>query len=475
MIDIGVFQNGAPDLPLKFSEQGPVIPDGDLEQMHEANIRVISSVVRQGVLADKLGFDMFWQTEHHFQPEGAEFSPNPVLSEMAIAMHTRRIRLGQATNVLTMHHPVRLAEEVAMLDILSGGRVEMGVGRGYQPREVEVMGRNLGSTIQDQERNRAYFEEAFDVLMKCWTMPSFSHHGESLAVPPSYTKWNHPQTIAFYSQPGAGRAVDDVLKIGGPDFYSGGSPVLATTTTLKEISVFPQTLQKPHPQIWMPMTSDRSIKWAARRGINGMFLAENNSRLKRNIEIYFQEAERLEFPDFKDRGSFKRGWDSEKRRGIVTGRWVHLEFKGLGDRMRWERGIQHGWDYYGGFGFAAIFAEANEPFWPADTRITSEIVEQKELGFCGSPQKVIDGLMRIREVCGYEDFGVNLQFEVGGFESQEVEDQMQAFAEEVMPVLRRECGGAPNLPISNVALVPELRPQGWLNQTGGAGAKAAAA
>jgi alkanesulfonate monooxygenase SsuD/methylene tetrahydromethanopterin reductase-like flavin-dependent oxidoreductase (luciferase family) len=300
--------------------------------------------------------------------------------------------------------------------------------------------------------------------MKCWTRTSFSHQGENFAIPPRYTKWNHPQTIAYFSEAGMGRTVDEALRIGAPDFYSGGPPALATTTTLREISVFPQTLQKPHPQIWMPMTSDRTIRWAAQRGINGMFLAENNSRLKRNIDIYHEEAERTGFVDFKDRGPFKRGWDASKRRGIVTGRWVHLEMPGLGDRRRWELGIQHGWDYYTAFGFAAIFAEADEPFWPASARITTEIVEQKELAFCGSPQKIVDGIMRIKEVCGYDDLGVNLQFEVGGFESREIEDQMQAFAEEVMPVLRRECGGAPDLPLSTVEAVPDPRPAGWLRQ-----------
>jgi alkanesulfonate monooxygenase SsuD/methylene tetrahydromethanopterin reductase-like flavin-dependent oxidoreductase (luciferase family) len=462
MIEFGIHENGATDLPLKVSDLGPVIPDGDLGAMHESNKRVVAHQVRRGILADKLGYDYFWMTEHHFQPEGAEFSTNPVLSQVAVAMHTKRIRLGQATNVITMHHPVRLAEEVAMLDILSGGRVEMGVGRGYQPREVDVMGRNLGSTIQDQERNRIYFEEAFEVLMKCWTQPSFSHHGENLSIPPAHAKWNHSQTIAYFSQPCMGRSVDEVLKLGKPDFYSGGPPILATTTTLKEISVFPQTLQQPHPQIWAPMTSDRTIQWAAQHGVNGIFLAENNSRLKRNVELYHEEAERQNFPDFKNRGEFKYGWDATKRRGVVPGRWLHLEMKGLGDRERWERGVQHGWDYYAGFGFAAILAEADEPFWPATTRITAQIMEKKELAFCGSPQKIIDGLMRCKEYCGYDDFLVNLFIETGGFRNQEIEDQMQAIAEEVLPVLRRECGGSPERPDAQTNLIPEPRPRGWL-------------
>lgn len=457
MIDIGVFHNGSVDVPMKEAANGIVIPDGNLAAIHESCKRGVTAVIRQGILADQLGFDSFWQTEHHFQPEGSEYSPNPVLSEMAIAVRTKRIRLGQATNVITMHHPVRLAEQVAMLDIVSGGRVDMGIGRGYQPREVEVMGRNFGATIQDQERNRANFEEAFEIILKCWTELSFSHCGENFSIPPSYTKWNHGQTITLFKEPGMERSVEQVLKLGRPDMYSGGNPVQATTTVLKEISVFPQPLQNPYPQVWAPMTSDRTIRWAAEKGINGQFLAENNSRLKRNIEIYHQEAERLKFPDYKNRGAFKYGWDAEKRRGIVPGRWIHMEQGKLGSRQRWARGVQLGWDYYGGFGFASILAEANEPFWPQDKRITTEILEQKELAICGSPQKIIDGLMRTKQVCGYDDFAVNVWFETGGLESQEVEDQMQAFAEEVMPVLRRECGGGPKLSESNVDL--NVRPQ----------------
>ena len=462
MIDIGIFYNGSIDLPLKLGKDGIVIPDGSLADVHESCKRGIVAAVRQGILADKLGYDYWWQTEHHFQIEGAEFNPNPIMTEMAIAAQTKRIRIGQATNVITMHDPVRLAEQIATLDLVSGGRCEMGVGRGYQPREVETLGRVYGATIQDQERNRSYFDEAFEVLIKCFTEKSFQHRGENLSYPPSYTKWGHSQTMAYLEDGKSERSLANVLKLGKPDMYSGGNPVVATTTTLQEISVFPQTLQQPHPQIWMPMTSDRTIQMGAQRGINGQFFAENNSRLKRNIQVYHDEAARLGFPDMYNRGEFKFGWDSEKRRGIVPGRWVHLNMGSLGSRERWERGIQHGWDFYGPFGFASVFAEAGEKPWPMDTRITAEIVQQKGLGVCGTPQHVIDMLMRCKEECGYEDFAVNLDFEVAGFEAQEVEDQMQAFAEEVMPTLRRECGGGPKLRESTVELVPELHPEGWL-------------
>ena len=63
-----------------------------------------------------------------------------------------------------------------------------GIGRGYQPRENETLGRPYGSPIQDQERNRKVFEESIAIMKKCWTEPSFSHHGEFFSVPPTYSK-----------------------------------------------------------------------------------------------------------------------------------------------------------------------------------------------------------------------------------------------------------------------------------------------
>ena len=101
------------------------------------------------------------------------------------------------------------------------------------------------------------------ILLKAWTEPSFSHQGEFFSLPPTYTKWNHSQTMAYFNQPQVERSVDDVLNVGPPDMYSMGAPVYASTTTLKQISVYPQPLQKPHPQIWQPVTSARSIDWAA--------------------------------------------------------------------------------------------------------------------------------------------------------------------------------------------------------------------
>jgi len=446
MIEIGVFHNGSSDLPPVRTPSGVACNDGSLHDVHLAAQRTIVNQIRQGILADKLGFDYWFQTEHHFQPEGAEMSPNPLASEMAIAASTRRIRLGQAANIITWHHPVRIAEMTAMLDVVSGGRVEVGVGRGYQPRENEVLGKPFGSTIQDQERNRVAFTEAFDLIIKCWTQESFSHRDEFFSVPPRYTKWNHKQTIAYFGLERVTQQVEDILDIGPPDMYSAGNPVMATTTTLKQLSVFPQPLQKPYPQIWEPLTSPRSIKFCAERGVNGYFIVEPSSRLKQNIDLYYAHAEKCGWPDRLNRGAFKYGWDAEKRRGIVTCRYIHLVLPGM-DRehelRRYKQALEVQWDYYGPFGFAAMVAEAGEAFTNLSAKVEPDTLLRKDIALFGTPAEIVGKIMKLKEEVGYDDFMFHAWFELAGFNAAETEDQMHYFAEECMPELYRLCGGRP--------------------------------
>ena len=457
MIEIGVFHNGASELPCKRTRDGIVVTDGSLAEVHEGARTTILNQVRQGILADRLGFDYWFQTEHHFQPEGAELSPNPLLSEMAIAAQTRRIRLGQAANIITWHHPVRFAEQVAMLDVMSGGRVECGIGRGYQPRENETFGKPFGSTIQDQERNRAAFQEAFELILKAWTEPSLSHRGEFFSVPPVYTKWNHSGTVAYYGMDKVERAVEDILKIGPPDQYSAGNPVQATTTTLREISVFPQPLQKPHPQIWEPLTSSRSIEWAAQHGVNGYFIAEPNALLKQRVDLYYETCEKHGWPDRLDRGSFRYGWDAERRRGIVTCRYIHLLQPGADREKELERfklGLELQWHYYGPFGFGALIAAAkggDPSTFDLSKPIDAQDLIDAEIALFGTPDEVGEAILRVKETVGYEDFMFHTWFEKGGFSGEEVEAQMQQFAEEVAPRLREACGGQPKREESSVA------------------------
>ena len=131
------------------------------------------------ILVDRLGFHTFWMAEHHFQPEGYECIPNLPLFQVHLAHLTKNVKLGSAFNVAPMWHPLRLAEDFATADILTGGRVVFGVGRGYHTREVET----FGAPLLDQEGNRELFEEQVEIIFKAFNQPSFSHHGRFYDLP----------------------------------------------------------------------------------------------------------------------------------------------------------------------------------------------------------------------------------------------------------------------------------------------------
>src|SRR6266508_894651 len=99
---------------------------------------------------DELGYYCLWMAEHHFQREGYEVIPNLILMGTWLATQTRQLKFGCAFNVLPIWHPIRLAEDYAMADILTNGRIVFGVGRGYQTREVET----LGAPMLDNRANQ---------------------------------------------------------------------------------------------------------------------------------------------------------------------------------------------------------------------------------------------------------------------------------------------------------------------------------
>lgn len=131
---------------------------------------------------DQLGYDMFWAAEHRFQREGYECIPNLLLLFVHLAHLTRNIKFGCGFNVTPMWHPLRLAEDFAVADRLSGGRIIFGVGRGYHSRECEVLG--APSTAIDNEANRALFEDQVEIIMKAFNNRSFSHHSKFYDIPP---------------------------------------------------------------------------------------------------------------------------------------------------------------------------------------------------------------------------------------------------------------------------------------------------
>lgn len=160
-------------------------------------------------IMDKAGYDAVWLAEHHFTP----FSVCPSVHMMATvaAMRTKRLRIGTGVSLVPFYHPLRLAEEIALLDILSGGRVNWGAGRGYQKKEFEAFG-------VDGKESYQVFREFLRVVIKAWTDERVSFKGDYIEV--------------------------------------------------CDVEVLPKPIQKPHPPIWLASSSAESISWAASQGFS---------------------------------------------------------------------------------------------------------------------------------------------------------------------------------------------------------------
>ena len=165
-----------------FFDQLPCA-DGDSERQRYQDL------IAQIELGDALGFDTVWLGELHFS-RAFSILADPLLLLAAAAQRTTRIRLGTAVTLLPLHNPVKIAEEAAIADILSNGRLEFGVGRGTAP--VHYAGYDI-----PQEESRERFEEALDFIVQAWTQKSFSTHGKyfrarDLTVVPKPVQSPHP-------------------------------------------------------------------------------------------------------------------------------------------------------------------------------------------------------------------------------------------------------------------------------------------
>ncbi len=147
--------------------------------------------------AEDLGFDSIWPAEHHFTEYG--YCASPALSLAAVASVTKRIRLGTGIVVLPFNHPIRVAEDFAMLDLMSDGRVDFGVGRGYQPGEYKGFG-------IDQTRSRGIFNESLEVVLQAWTQERVNFKGVHFNIedqpvrPKPFQKPHPPVWVASLSE-----------------------------------------------------------------------------------------------------------------------------------------------------------------------------------------------------------------------------------------------------------------------------------
>ncbi len=236
--------------------------------------QMLSEVTAQAQLADALGYDSISFTEHHFHVEGFELSNNPVLLDLYVAMQTKNIRVGQLGIVLPAQNPIRVAEDIAMLDHMSGGRANAGFARGYQRRWVDTMAQQLhgihGATPGEHDAidaaNRAAFEEHFRIIKAAWTQDMMSYSGKYWQIPVEGTPWDIEATRRF------GAGVDE-------------------NNIVRALGVVPKPLQKPHPPIFQPFASSQNtIRWCAREEVTAILPAMRVPLQNQLYDVYEEES-----------------------------------------------------------------------------------------------------------------------------------------------------------------------------------------
>jgi alkanesulfonate monooxygenase SsuD/methylene tetrahydromethanopterin reductase-like flavin-dependent oxidoreductase (luciferase family) len=235
--------------------------------------RMLKELAEQARLADDTGYESIGFTEHHFHVEGYEISNNPVMLDLFIGLHTKRIKVGQLGIVLPAASPLRVAEDIAMLDHMTGGRAYVGFARGYQKRAVNVLGQqyHVSASASDQSEvdrvNREAYEEFFRIIKLSWTHDVFSFRGKYWQIPPAEgIPWSHNATARV----GKGQEEDGVVR---------------------RIGIAPRCLQKPYPRIYQPFSfSPETIRWCAHEDIMPIVLYTDLEKVKKLFKLYQDEA-----------------------------------------------------------------------------------------------------------------------------------------------------------------------------------------
>jgi alkanesulfonate monooxygenase SsuD/methylene tetrahydromethanopterin reductase-like flavin-dependent oxidoreductase (luciferase family) len=201
----------------------PWTADSESKRLHEA--------LEQITYAEDMGFDSVWFSEHHFRPVWSHNSA-PDLTLAAVSQRTSRLRLGIGVVLAPIHHPLHIAARMATLDILSHGRVDVGIGRTGYPYQLTPYGSNLEDT-------RGMWNEFAEVLPRIWTEEVFAHKGTYYQIPPR--------------------------------------------------EVLPKPVQKPHPPLWSACSSDETARLTGHWGFGALFGSEGGpKRVAHLMHLYHQ-------------------------------------------------------------------------------------------------------------------------------------------------------------------------------------------
>ena len=355
------------------------------EQCWKATLEYIDSALE----AERLGFDSFWTTEHHFQYEGYEIIPNGLQISTWIAAKTERIRLGAMFNVVPQWNPLRLAEDFATLHNLSGGRGMLGVGRGTVPREILHLndkGVSIGShdnpdKALDDELNREVFEESMEIIRRALSQETFTFHGKHFQIPV-------------------------------PGIPDRGS-------TVQDITLIPRPMY-PY-EIWQAVTSPPTLKYVPTVGHSAVFWNQHYSFIKRFWDAYGETYEQVH-------GA--RPADADKRMLVVS---VRIEDTMEKARETAQAGHDEFWKFLGPYGWSrGYMGEGGKPAPPGLIPTLDESIANKTI-LVGTPADVAEGVAFYKDLLGMEYLTIFPH--LLGDPYKKADEQMARFMEEVVPLV----------------------------------------
>src|SRR3979411_166655 len=230
------------------------LPSQDRRYGQADFLRVYADLEAYARAADRLGYSSMWLAAHHCQGEGCGVGPTSVVRAACLAGRPRRLKFGAMFNVLPQWHPLRFAEDFALADVMSGGRMICGIGRGTVPREAEPLGTPVGwNNDPDDVFNREVFEEQVQILKLAWHNETFTFSGKHYQLPPE--------------------KIDDRGR------------------GVRTLTLIPKPLRIP-VDIWQPITSPPTADYVARERHKAVFWFHNRAVLKRGWQQYADLVER---------------------------------------------------------------------------------------------------------------------------------------------------------------------------------------
>jgi alkanesulfonate monooxygenase SsuD/methylene tetrahydromethanopterin reductase-like flavin-dependent oxidoreductase (luciferase family) len=336
--------------------------------------------------AEATGFDTMWFTEHHFQYEGYEVLPNLVQFSLYCATQTEHMRFGQMFNVVPQWHPLRLAEDFALADVLSKGRMQFGVGRGTVPREAQSLGTVVASgdnaMSEEMDRiNRERFEESIDIILAAWSNERFSYRGKHFVLPPD----------------------------GIPD--RGGY--------VTDLTMIPKPYQ-PKVDVYQAVMSGPTAEYVPRMGFNAVYWLQHPESQKEKWDMY---------ADFRKR--FGNPVAPGKDRVLVLN--AHVARTREEAIRRAKPGHDEFCKFLAPYGRFSSYRTADGGKVPFGFQPTIEDSIEQQIWAIGSVDDLVDTIGMYRELLDLDH--LCFFFDLPGLTRAEIDEQFHLVASEVFPKL----------------------------------------